>query len=132
LVRGLDGLVTQSDGLGARAIIRAAEEDMFRYGSADVPLARRTIRAFTAEPVSPAAVQRAIATALTAPAPHHSEPWRFAVLESLPARTRLLAAMREAWTADLRRDGLTEEQMSRRPTRGGVLPGAPLILVPGL
>ncbi len=51
VVRGLDGLVTEQDGPGARELIRPAEEDMFRFGSADVPLARRTIRAFTGEPV---------------------------------------------------------------------------------
>ncbi len=132
LVRGLAGLVTEPDGPGARALIRAADEDMFRFGSADVPLARRTIREFTADPVDAGAVRRAIATALTAPAPHHSEPWRFVICETAAARARLLDAMRAAWTADLHRDGFTEEQISRRLRRGDVLRAAPLIIVPCL
>ena len=132
VVRGLDHLITEQDGPGARALIRPAEEDMFRFGSADVPLARRTIRAFTGEPVAGAAVRRAIATALTAPAPHHSEPWRFVVVESAAARAALLDAMLSAWTADLRGDGFTPEQIGRRVRRGDVLRNAPLIVVPCL
>jgi coenzyme F420-0:L-glutamate ligase/coenzyme F420-1:gamma-L-glutamate ligase len=132
VVRGLAGLVTQQDGPGAHAIIRPADEDMFRFGSADVPLARRTIRAFTTEPVDAGAVSRAVATALTAPAPHHSEPWRFVILSSAAARSALLDAMREAWIADLRRDGFTEEQIARRIRRGEPLRQAPLIVVPCL
>jgi coenzyme F420-0:L-glutamate ligase / coenzyme F420-1:gamma-L-glutamate ligase len=132
VVRGLADLVTEQDGPGARALIRPADEDMFRYGSADVPLARRTIRAFTAEPVDGRAVRRAVATALTAPAPHHSQPWRFVICESAAAREKLLDAMREAWIADLRRDGFTQEQIARRIRRGEPLRNAPLIVVPCL
>jgi len=132
VVRGLARLVTEQDGPGARALIRAAEEDMFRLGSADVPLARRTVRAFTPEPVDAGVVRRAVATALTAPAPHHSEPWRFVILESAAARAALLDAMREAWIGDLRRDGFSEEQIGRRIRRGEPLRAAPLIIVPCL
>ena len=132
VVRGLAELVTEQDGPGARALIRPAEEDMFRLGSADVPLARRTIRAFTAEPVDAEAVRRAVATALTAPAPHHSEPWRFVMLSSAAARLALLDAMREAWIADLRQDGFTPEQIASRIRRGEPLRQAPLIVVPCL
>jgi coenzyme F420-0:L-glutamate ligase/coenzyme F420-1:gamma-L-glutamate ligase len=131
IVRGL-GLVTESDGPGAQALIRPAAEDMFRYGSAEVLAARRTVREFTDAPVDSAAVHRAIAAAITAPAPHHSTPWRFAVLESAAARTALLDQMLTAWIADLRGDGFTEEQIARRVRRGEPLRRAPLIIVPCL
>ncbi len=132
LVRGLPELVTEDDGAGARALVRAASEDMFRLGAADVLAARRTVRAFTSAPVDLAAVERAIGAALTAPAPHHSEPWRFVIVSSAAARTSLLDAMLTAWVADLRADGFTEAQIERRTRRGLPLRDAPLIVVPCL
>jgi len=132
IVRGLPDLVTDSAGPGAAAIIRPAAEDMFRLGAADVLTARRTVRDFTSAAVSPDAVRRAIAAAITAPAPHHSQPWRFVVLESAAARTRLLDDMLTAWKADLAADGFTPEQISRRVRRGEPLRNAPLIIVPCL
>jgi coenzyme F420-0:L-glutamate ligase/coenzyme F420-1:gamma-L-glutamate ligase len=132
VLRGLPELVVDADGPGARALVRPAEEDMFRLGAADVLAARRTVRSFSPRPVDPDAVDRAIAAALTAPAPHHSEPWRFVVVESLAARLGLLDAMQDAWAADLRGDGFTEEQIARRLKRGEPLRGAPLIVVPCL
>ena len=120
------------DGPGAAALIRPASEDMFRFGAADVLAERRTVRDFTADPVDPAAVRRAIAAALTAPAPHQSQPWRFAIVESARARTRLLDDMLAAWVADLRGDRFTEDQIDRRTRRGEPLRRAPLIIVPCL
>jgi coenzyme F420-0:L-glutamate ligase/coenzyme F420-1:gamma-L-glutamate ligase len=132
IVRGLSELVTDTAGPGAAAIIRPAAEDMFRLGAADVLTARRTVREFTAAPVAADAVRRAIAAAITAPAPHHSQPWRFAVLESAHARTRLLDDMLAAWQSDLTADGFTPEQIARRVRRGEPLRKAPLIIVPCL
>lgn len=132
IVRGLAALVTHEDGPGARALIRPAAEDMFRLGSADVVTARRTVREFTSAPVGLSAVHRAIAAAITAPAPHHSTPWRFAVLESQHARITLLDDMLAAWIADLRGDGFTPEQIARRVRRGEPLRRAPLLIVPCL
>jgi len=132
VVRGLGHLVTAGDGPGAAALIRPAADDMFSFGSADVPLARRTVREFSAQPVDRDAVRRAIDAAFTAPAPHHSIPWRFAVLESERLRRHLLDAMLEAWQTDLRRDGFTEDQIARRTRRGEPLRRAPLLIVPCL
>jgi coenzyme F420-0:L-glutamate ligase / coenzyme F420-1:gamma-L-glutamate ligase len=132
IVRGLGDLVTHESGPGAAALIRPADEDMFRLGAADVLAARRTVREFTAEPVALEPVRRAIAAAITAPAPHHSQPWRFAVLESQQARTRLLDDMLAAWKADLSEDGFTPEQIARRVRRGEPLRQAALVIVPCL
>jgi coenzyme F420-0:L-glutamate ligase / coenzyme F420-1:gamma-L-glutamate ligase len=123
LVRGLRALTATGGahpGIGAD-LVRPLEEDLFRRGAADAAIeglsARRTVRRFDPDRAVPSdIVTEAVAAATTAPAPHHTRPWRFVQLAAETRRT-MLDAMAEAWRVDLRADGLTEETIGTRLER---------------
>jgi coenzyme F420-0:L-glutamate ligase / coenzyme F420-1:gamma-L-glutamate ligase len=78
--------------------------------------ARRSIRAFLPEPVPRDALDRFVEAACTAPAPHHSRPWRWVVVDTDAAKTRLATGMGEAWRRDLAGDGVPVERIDELVT----------------
>jgi coenzyme F420-0:L-glutamate ligase/coenzyme F420-1:gamma-L-glutamate ligase len=115
----------------ATDLVRPPEEDLFRESPLLSISARRTIRSFGPGEVPREALEEAVRAACTAPAPHHTRPWSFAVLESATARRTLLAAIAEAWRTDLRGDGTPEPTIERRIARSdAVLGAAPVLIVP--
>ncbi|KAA2260931.1 coenzyme F420-0:L-glutamate ligase [Solihabitans fulvus] len=136
----LRGLSTVDDGSTARELSRPVDDDLFRLGTeeaiaqgrAEAVLLRRSVRSFTDEPVDLAALRRAVGAALTAPAPHHTRPVRFVHVRDEARRGKLLAAMREAWQADLTADGWSAERIERRVRRGDLLYGATELVLPFL
>lgn len=135
LVRGLAHLTAAGGATAAPAadLIRPLEEDLFRRGAAESALdgivTRRTVRAFDRERRVPDdVIVEAVAHATTAPAPHHTRPWRFVRLTAT-TRTRLLDAMADAWRDDLRGDGLPADAIAARIARSDALHrGAPELL----
>jgi coenzyme F420-0:L-glutamate ligase / coenzyme F420-1:gamma-L-glutamate ligase len=131
LVRGLPA---GPAGIGAD-LVRPLEEDLFPAGGPTAAEravgARRTVRSFDPDrPVPRAALEAAVVAAATAPAPHHTRPWRVVRLTAT-TRTRLLDAMAHRWRDDLRSDGTDEATIARRIARSdAVLRDAPELLVP--
>jgi coenzyme F420-0:L-glutamate ligase / coenzyme F420-1:gamma-L-glutamate ligase len=76
-------------------------------------------------------VAEAARAACTAPAPHHTRPWRFVALDGAPAKRALLTAIAAAWRQDLRGDDTPEDVIDRRIARSNeVLGRAPTLIVP--
>jgi coenzyme F420-0:L-glutamate ligase/coenzyme F420-1:gamma-L-glutamate ligase len=95
----------------------------------DAIRARRSIRGLEGPPLEAGEVEALVTLALTAPAPHHTQPWRF-VEVSAARREALAEAMGSAWRADLERDGVprtTQDRIIER-SRGQVV-GAPTLLL---
>ena len=134
------GTAPVDDGSVARDLIRPLDDDLFFLGAEEAlalgraqgrreaVLLRRSVREFADAPVDPAALRRAVGVALTAPAPHHSTPFRFVWVRA--KRTALLDAMADRWRTDLEDDGRPADEVARRMRRGDLLRRAPELVLP--
>ncbi len=112
------------------------ERELITEGARRAASLRRTIRKFSDKTVEHEIINLAIGDALLAPAPHHSEPFRFIVLRNdkvrhTEIRNKLLDEMRSAWISDLKEiDKKDTEEVSRRISRGDIVRTAPVMILP--
>ena len=90
---------------------------------------RRSIRGLVGPPLTMDEVEALVRIGLTAPAPHHTQPWRFVeVLQQ--RRTELATTMGTAWRTDLEHDQIPEEKIKRLLERSREqIEGAPTLLL---
>ncbi|HBJ73145.1 MAG TPA: coenzyme F420-0:L-glutamate ligase, partial [Actinobacteria bacterium] len=138
VVRGLGAHVSAQSAASAANLVRPLDEDMFTLGTAEATTEghrsaaanRRTIRAFTDALVPDSALLAAVASAITAPAPHHTTPWQFLILRDEVIRTQLLQAMTDRWVQDLRAtEGIDDTAIAARVARGDILRNAPVLVL---
>ena len=92
--------------------------------------ARRSIRAFTDQPVDGALLDGLVEAACLAPAPHHSRPWRFVTVVSRTAKEALAAGMGERWRRDLLADGVDPARVDVLVTASHAkITGAPALVL---
>ncbi|MFN0071108.1 MAG: nitroreductase family protein [Chloroflexota bacterium] len=91
---------------------------------------RRSIRSYRPDPITPEVLEAIIDSGRWAPSPHHSLPFRFAVLTGQSAKEQLSDAMSAQWQSDLATDGVPrstiEQELGKSRRR---LSGAPAIVV---
>lgn len=112
------------------------EMELITEGARRASSLRRTIRKFSDKTVEEKIINLAIGDALLAPAPHHSEPFRFIVLRNdivrhTEIRNKLLDEMKSAWISDLKEiDKKETEEVSRRISKGDIVRTAPVMILP--
>ena len=90
---------------------------------------RRSIRGLQGPPLSADEIESLVRLALTAPAPHHTQPWRF-VEVSQERRSALASGMGGAWQRDLEHDGVPKPQQQKALARSrGQIESAPTLLL---
>ena len=78
---------------------------------------RRSVRRFKTESVPAPIVERILETATYAPSAHNLQPWRFVVVTTSVAKTRLGEALTSKMRADMTIEGVPESEIESRATR---------------
>ncbi|MDA0815620.1 MAG: nitroreductase family protein [Chloroflexi bacterium] len=90
---------------------------------------RRSVRGLHGPDLTTSEVDALVELACTAPAPHHTRPWRF-VEVSAARRAALATAMGNAWRTDMEQDVVSAVQQERALARSQrQIEGAPTLLL---
>ena len=117
----------------AADLLRTPQEDLFRTSPLEAVSSWRPATSFGPGSVPRAVIEEAVRAACTMPAPHASRPWLFVVLDAEPAKRLLLAAINDAWAADLAGGGIEDAEIERRLAHSNeVLGSAPVLIVPAV
>jgi PPOX class probable F420-dependent enzyme len=76
-----------------------------RAAMLDVVRGRRSVRAYTDQPVPRPLLEACIEAACWAPSPHGRQPWRFAIITDQGWKVRLADSMAQEWQRNLALDG---------------------------
>ena len=94
---------------------------------------RRSIRSYQDRPVPEELLAEVMGAARHAPSPHHSAPWRFAVLTGPESKAVLANAMANRWREDLSADGVGEQEIELEVAKSQRrISGAPVVVVGSL
>jgi coenzyme F420-0:L-glutamate ligase/coenzyme F420-1:gamma-L-glutamate ligase len=92
--------------------------------------ARRSIRAFLPDPVPRADLDRLVEAACLSPAPHHSRPWRWVIVDTAESKAALAEGMGNRWRRDLDGDGTPAARVDELVAAShGKLTGAPALVL---
>lgn len=102
-------------------------------GVAHLIRTRRSIRRYTAQPVTQEQLLALLEAARWAPSAHNRQPWRFCVVTSEAAKEALSRRMSERWQQDLGADGADPDDIARRLAISHArLTRSPALIVPAV
>ena len=95
-----------------------------------VIFSRRSIRVFKKRNVSLNKVLKVLNYGVWAPSAHNCQPWRFIVVLNQEVKHTLTEKMAALYEADMRKDGLPEEEVEKKLLKSKtMLNGAPVLIV---
>ena len=75
---------------------------------------RRSVRRFKPESISDSVIERILTTAAYGPSAHNLQPWRFVVIKTPDAKSRLAKALTDKMRSDMQAEGSPESEIEKR------------------